>query len=67
MLAAVVVEFGTRKVVGPHALTIPRRALRAVTDDGKLATMTLPNGDRLLMYTPPQPPAKQAVRYPRLK
>jgi len=58
LLAAAVVEFGTRKVVGPYALKIPRRAFRDLADDAKLAVMELPNGDRLLTYSTPRPPPK---------
>ena len=54
LMAAVVVELGTRKVVGPHALVIPRRALRAVAGGGTLAATDLPNGGRLVTYTPPR-------------
>jgi hypothetical protein len=58
LLAAAVVEFGTRKVVGPYALTIPRRAFRHVTGEGTLSVTDLANGNRLLTYTPPRPAAK---------
>ena len=54
LLAAAVVEHGTRRVVGPHVLAIPRRALRAAADAGKLTETELPNGDRILTYTPPR-------------
>jgi hypothetical protein len=58
LLAAAVVEFGTRRVVGPYALTIPRRAFRHVTGEGTLSVTDLASGDRLLAYTPPRPAAK---------
>ena len=31
LLAAAVIEFGTRRAVGPYRMKIPARALRAVT------------------------------------
>jgi hypothetical protein len=58
LLAAAVVEFRTRKVVGPYALKIPRRAFHHVTDEGTLSVTDLANGDRLLTYMPPRPAAK---------
>ena len=54
LLAAVVVEYGTRRVIGAFTLTIPRRSLRAASAEGTLAETELPNGDRLLTYTPPR-------------
>ena len=48
------VEFGTRRAVGPFYLIVPRRALRAASAEGTLTEAELPNGDRLLTYTPPR-------------
>jgi hypothetical protein len=59
LLAAAVVEYGSRKVVGPFALTIPRRALRHVTGEGTLSVTDLANGSRLLTYSPPRPAPKR--------
>ena len=54
LLIASVVEYGDRKLVGPHTLAIPPRALRAADNDGgKLATLELADGRLLLTYTPP--------------
>ena len=62
-LAAAVIEYGTRRVVGPYVLTIPKRALRAAGEAGTLAETDLPNGDRLVMYSPPrEPPAPKPKR-----
>ena len=55
LLAAVVAEYGTRKAIGPYTLTVPRRALGAAAGEGTLAAVELPNGDRLLTYSPPKP------------
>ena len=58
LLAAVVMEFGTRKVIGPYILIIPPRALRQVSDEGKLSAIELASGGRLLTYTPSTPAPK---------
>ena len=54
LLAAAVVEHGTRRVVGPYVLTIPRPAFSSVAAGGELHETELPNGDRLLTYSPPR-------------
>ncbi|HZN65378.1 MAG TPA: hypothetical protein VFB66_08750 [Tepidisphaeraceae bacterium] len=53
MLAAAVIEYGTRRV-RPYYLILPRRALRAAGGEGRLSEAELPNGDRLLTYSPPR-------------
>ena len=55
LLAAAVVEYGKRKLVGPYALTIPGRALRKADAGGNLATLELSGGGLLVTYTPPRP------------
>jgi hypothetical protein len=59
LLVAAVVEYGDRKLVGPHTLALPPRALRAAdVEGGKLATLELAGGALLVTYTPPRPPPK---------
>jgi hypothetical protein len=55
LLVAAVVEYGTRKLIGPYTLAIPRVA---DADGGKLATLELADGRLLLTYTPPRPAPK---------
>jgi hypothetical protein len=54
LLAAAVIHYGTKRVVGPYVLTIPKRAIAAASAEGTLAETELPNGDRLVRYTPPR-------------
>jgi hypothetical protein len=54
LLAAAVIEYGTRRVVGPYVLTIPRRSLRLVSTGGRLAEYELPGGGVVVTYTPPR-------------
>ena len=54
LLAAAVIEHGTRRVIGPYTLTLPKRAIRAASAEGTLAETELPSGDRLLTYAPPR-------------
>ena len=54
LLAAAVMEYGTRRVIGPYTLTIPKRAIGAASAEGTLSETQLPNGIRLVRYTPPR-------------
>ena len=62
LLTAAVVEYGTRKQIGPYALTIPHRALRTADAGGNLATLEVREG-LLVTFTPeraaPRPKAKR--------
>ena len=66
LLAATVIEHGSRRVIGNYTLTIPNRALRTATPEGVLSETELPNGDRLLTYTPPRE-TRGALRITRRK
>ena len=54
-LCAVVVECGVRRGAGPYRLTVSQRSIRAVTQEGALSDTELPEGARLITYSPPRP------------
>ena len=51
-LAAIVVECGVRRGSGPYRLTVSQRSIRAASADGALSDTELPEGARLLTYSP---------------
>ena len=61
LLAAAVLEHDSRRVIGPYTLTISRRSMRAASAEGKLAETGLPNGDRVLTYSPPAAGSSEAI------
>jgi hypothetical protein len=61
LLIAAVVEHGTRKLVGPYSIRIPRCALHTADAGGKLATLELPGGGLLVTFAP-APPAPKPKR-----